>query len=186
MLLEFIGATRARRARSTGPTSARTSRCVAAACSTLERNAEAAERELLEWKKIAFMRDRVGEAFDGIVTGIAAFGCFVRLTESLVEGLLRVDRLGPAWFDFDEGRMELHARAGGPSYTLGDRLRVRVDRVDAALRRVELSLEETPAGGQRRSERPARGGRGRKADRRGISKPPSGPKLLCRLVGFLK
>ncbi len=144
---------------------------VAAACSTLERNAEAAERELLEWKKIAFMRDRVGEAFDGIVTGIAAFGCFVRLTESLVEGLLRVDRLGSAWFDFDEGRMELRAREGGQAYTLGDRLRVRVDRVDAALRRVELSLEESPPGGERRPARSARGGRGRSGARRG-RRPP--------------
>ena len=144
---------------------------VAAACSTLERNAEAAERELLEWKKIAFMRDRVGDAFDGIVTGIAAFGCFIRLTESLVEGLLRVDRLGPSWFDFDEGRMELRAREGGQAYTLGDRLRVRVDRVDAALRRVELSLEGAAAGPDRSRERPERGVRRRPVVRR-ARRPP--------------
>jgi len=147
---------------------------VAASCSALERAAEAAERELLEWKKIAFLRDRVGETLDGVVTGVARFGLFVQLTDSLVEGLVRVDRLGGDWFDFDEGRLELRSRSGATRHTLGDRMVVRVDRVDTALRRVELSPADAPdesvrprsAGSTRRTRRgrpAARGGGGRPA-----------------------
>ncbi len=112
------------------------------ACSALEREAEAAERELLEWKKINFARDKVGEEFEGIVTGVARFGLFVQLTENLVEGLLHAARLGGDRFDFIEARQELRGASSRASFRLGDRLRVRLDRVDTVLRRVDLSLAE--------------------------------------------
>jgi ribonuclease R len=112
---------------------------VAEAASELERNAEAAERELLAWKKVAFIEDKVGEAFDGIVTGVARFGLFVQIVDNLVEGLVRVEVLGPEWFEFDAPRFELRGAASGRAFRLGDRLRVRVDRVDRVLRRVDLS-----------------------------------------------
>ncbi len=120
------------------------------ACSRLERAAEAAERELLEWKKIAFVRDKVGESFDGIVTAVTAFGLFVQLTASLVEGLLHVTRLGPDRYEHIESRHELQGARTGKSFRLGDRLRVRLDRVDAVLRRIDLSLDED--GGARQPE----------------------------------
>src|SRR5262245_54314954 len=63
-------------------------------CSRLEREAEAAERELLEWKKIEFMRGKEGSVYPGVVVGVARFGIFVQLAESMIEGLVRVDALG--------------------------------------------------------------------------------------------
>ena len=131
---------------------------VAETSSELERNAEAAERELLVWKKVAFIEDRVGESFDGVVTGVTRFGLFVQLVENLVEGLLRVERLGPEWFEFVESRLELRGADSGRAYRLGDRLRVRVERADRVRQRVDFSLiEPGPACGEKR--RKARNGR---------------------------
>ena len=114
-----------------------------AACSKLEREAEAAERELLAWKKVAFIRGREGEAFDGLITGVTRFGLFVQRTENLVEGLLRVESLGNEWFEFVESRLELRGQRTGRTYRLGGPIRVVVQRVDAILRRVDLVLEDT-------------------------------------------
>jgi ribonuclease R len=127
---------------------------LAEACSTLERNAEAAERELLAWKAIVFMKDREGEVFDGVVVGVARFGLFVRLTETLVEGLLRVEGLGNDRFDFVESRQELRGRHRGLSYRLGQPLRVRVVKVDTILRRVDL--ERVLATSRRAQPQPGR------------------------------
>jgi ribonuclease R len=107
-------------------------------CSKLEREAEAAERELLEWKKVKFLRGRVGEAFDGIVTGVARFGLFVQLDGGIAEGLVRIERLGREWFEFDPVRHELRGAQTGVSHRLGDAMRVCVEKVDTVLRRVDL------------------------------------------------
>jgi ribonuclease R len=122
-------------------------------CSELERSAEAAERELLAWKKVAFIESRVGEIFDGIVTGVAPFGLFVQLVDNQVEGLVRVASLGPEWFEFDASRFELRGAESGLAFRLGDRLRVRVDRVDRVLQRVDLA---PVAGGTTPAPRPRR------------------------------
>jgi ribonuclease R len=122
---------------------------VASTSSELEREAEAAERELLSWKKVAFIEDRVGDVFRGVVTGVARFGLFVQLVDNMVEGLVRVEDLGDDWFDWIESRMELRGRRTGRAWRLGDALDVRVDRVDRALRRVDLR----PVGAVSRRER---------------------------------
>jgi ribonuclease R len=132
-------------------------------CSKLEREAEGAERELLEWKKVKFLRGREGEEFAGVVTGVARFGVFVQLDGGIAEGLVRIERLGHEWFDFDPVRHELRGSATGRAFRLGDALRVRVEKVDAVLRRVDLVpiLEREAA--RPRSGRPA----GRKGTRQG-------------------
>ena len=130
---------------------------VAESSSTLERNAEAAERELLVWKKVAFIAGSIGDEFDGIVTGVVRFGLFVQLVDNLVEGLVRVELLGEEWFEFDEGRFELRGTDSDKVYRLGDRIRVRVDRVDRPLLRVDFSPVQVA-----RTGAPAgRGARGR-------------------------
>jgi ribonuclease R len=111
---------------------------IADSSSTLERAAESAERELLSWKKVAFIADHVGESFEGIVTGVTRFGLFVQLIENLVEGLVRVELLGSEWFDFDERRFELIGSRSGTTYRLGDPLEVQVTRVDRVLQRVDF------------------------------------------------
>jgi len=113
---------------------------VAQRCSELERNAEAAERELLAWKKVAFIEDKVGQVFGGAVTGVAPFGIFVQIEENLVEGLIRVESLGSERFEHSERRMELRGTRSGRRFRLGDRLRVRVARVDRILKRVDFTL----------------------------------------------
>jgi ribonuclease R len=111
-------------------------------CSELERNAEAAEREVLTRKKVAFIASQVGEHFDAVVTGIASFGAFAQLEANLVEGLLRVERLGDERFDLDSRREELRGVRSGRVLRVGQRLRVRVERVDRVLQRVDLALAE--------------------------------------------
>jgi ribonuclease R len=130
---------------------------LAESCSRLERAAEAAEREVLLWRKIAFMRGREGEVLEGVVTGVTRFGLFVQLTETLVEGLLHVAELGDERFHFDERRMRLRGDRTGTTYGLGDRLDVVVARVDPVLRRIDLVPEGRQAPRARREERHGRG-----------------------------
>ncbi len=136
---------------------------IAEGSSTRERVAEAAERELLAWKKVAFVAGRVGDRFEGVVHGVARFGLFVELSENLVEGLLRVERLGPEWFAFDERRGRLTGAESGRSYRIGDRVQVRVVAVDRVLQRVDLAPADAPAGV---AERPAGAAGDRRTGRR--------------------
>ena len=112
---------------------------VAEHSSERERNAESAERELLAWKKVAFIDGHVGQSYDGLVTGVARFGLFVQLVENLVEGLIRVEQLGDEWFEHDAEGFALRGSESGRCFRLGDRMRVRVDKVDRVLRRVDFS-----------------------------------------------
>ena len=133
---------------------------LAESSSNLERNAEAAERELLAWKKVAFISDHVGESFDGIVTGVTRFGLFVQLVENLVEGLVRIELLGHEWFDYDERRHELIGSQSGKHFRLGDRMRVTVTRVDRIRQRVDMTPEGEVEPAPRRPRPTRRRGRG--------------------------
>jgi ribonuclease R len=95
---------------------------------------------------VKFLRGRVGDEFEGIVSGVARFGLFVQLDGGIAEGLVRIDRLGSEWFEFDQARHELRGSQTGTTHRLGDTMRVRVDRVDVVLRRVDLvPVEEAQA-----------------------------------------
>ena len=87
--------------------------------------------------------EELGEEFEGVITGVARFGMFVQLVENMVEGLVRVELLGNEWFVFDEGRQRLTGSSSGTEYRLGQRVDVRVDRVDRVLQRVDFSLAGT-------------------------------------------
>jgi ribonuclease R len=133
-------------------------------CSRLEREAESAERELLDWKKVRFLRGREGEGFDGLVTGVAKFGLFVQLSGGVAEGLVRVERLGSEWFAFDAERQELRGSASGKTFRLGDPLRVVVERVDVVRRRVDLGIEGAAEERRRPAHRvPRRAGQRRRS-----------------------
>jgi ribonuclease R len=139
---------------------------LAEACSKLEREAEGAERELLDWKKVKFLRGREGEAFAGVVTGVARFGVFVQLDGGIAEGLVRIERLGQEWFDFDPVRHELRGSASGRVVRLGDALKVRVEKVDAVLRRVDLAPIADPQPARVRPGRSSREKRTRSGKKR--------------------
>jgi ribonuclease R len=115
-----------------------------------ERVAEAAEREMIDIKKCVFMAGRVGDVFDGSVTGVARHGLYVTLDGTFVEGLLHVSELGRGLW-YDEEAMALVARRSGRGHRLGDRLRVRLVAVDPVRTRIDLALLEPQSAARRRS-----------------------------------
>ena len=113
---------------------------VAAFSSDRERRAEQAERESLLWKKIVFMRDKVGREFDAYVTGVASFGVFVTLKDYFVEGLVPISALGNDFFVYEERQHRLRGRSTGQTYRLGDSIRVRLVEIDEVRRRLNFRL----------------------------------------------
>jgi ribonuclease R len=115
---------------------------VARHCSEMERRADEAERELVQWKKVRFMANKVGDEFDGYITGVAAFGLFVQLTEHYVEGLVHVSSMADDYYRFLEKTHSLRGENTQRVYQLGDRVRVQVVRVDMERRQIDLGLVE--------------------------------------------
>jgi ribonuclease R len=126
---------------------------IAAESSEAERRADAAERELMEWKTAQFMESHLGEEYSALIISVQKFGFFVELVEIFVEGLVSIDRLE----EFTGQRCAYHdrdhsivcepyrgSRGGGArrSFRLGDRVRVRAERIDPFRHRVEFSLIE--------------------------------------------
>jgi ribonuclease R len=107
-----------------------------------ERRADDAERELVQWKKVRFMADKVGDEFDGYVTGVTAFGLYIELVEHFVEGLVHVSTMADDYYRFVERAHILRGENKGKVYRLGDRVRVQVVKVDMERRQVDLGLVE--------------------------------------------
>src|SRR5881394_2233245 len=110
--------------------------------SEMERRADDAERELLQWKKVKFMADKVGDEFEGYITGVAAFGLFVQLTEHFVEGMVHVSTMADDYYRFVEGAHVLVGENTHKVYRLGDKVKVQVIRVNMDLRQIDLGLVE--------------------------------------------
>jgi ribonuclease R len=157
--------------------------------SEMERRADEAERELLQWKKVRFMADKVGDEYDGFITGVAPFGLFIELSEHYVEGLVHISSMADDYYRFVEQQHILKGENTRKVYRLGDKVRVQVVRVDMGRRQIDLGLaeildhvrsEERARGPhrsavrtkseKRRTQRPGRrerqGGKGRAAGRR--------------------
>ena len=115
---------------------------VARQTSERERRADGAERELLQWRKVRFMADKVGDEFDGYVTGVAAFGLFVELVDHFVEGLVHISSMADDYYRFLEGTHTLRGENTHKVYRLGDKVRVQVVRVDLERRQIDLGLTE--------------------------------------------
>ena len=115
---------------------------VARHTSEKERRADDAERELLQWKKVRFMADKVGDEYHGHVTGVAPFGLFVELTEHYVEGLVHISSMADDYYRFTEQQHTLRGENTKRIYRLGDRVQVQVVRVNMERRQVELGLVE--------------------------------------------
>ena len=115
---------------------------VARHTSEMERRAAEAERELLQWKKVKFMADKVGDEFEGYVTGVAAFGLFIQLIEHFVEGMVHVSTMADDYYRFVEGAHLLRGENTQRVYRLGDKVKVQVIRVNMEVRQVDLGLVE--------------------------------------------
>ena len=110
--------------------------------SAMERRAEEAEREIVQWKKVRFMTDKVGEEFTGYVTGVTGFGLFVELIEHFVEGLVHISSMADDYYRFLDADHTLFGENTGKTYKLGDTVAVQVVRVDTTRRQVDLGLVE--------------------------------------------
>jgi ribonuclease R len=122
-----------------------------------ERRAAEAERELVQWKKVRFMADKVGDEFEGYITGVSAFGLYLELVEHFVEGMVHVSTMADDYYRFVERAHALRGENSGRVYRLGDRVVVQVIRVDLERRQIDLGLSEI-LDAVRKSER-ARGPR---------------------------
>jgi ribonuclease R len=107
-----------------------------------ERRADDAERELVQWKKVRFMADKVGDEFEGYVTGVSAFGLYIELVEHFVEGMVHVSTMADDYYRFVEKAHLLKGENTGKVYRLGDRVTVQVIKVDMERRQVDLGLAE--------------------------------------------
>jgi ribonuclease R len=123
-------------------------------CSQSERRAADAERELVEWKKVKFMAERVGEDFDGLIISIAKYGLFVELADLFVEGLVPIDSLQGDQFTYQENVRKIVGKRTRREFSIGDKVRVALDRIDNNDRKLQFSLvEEAPQrGGKRRRQ----------------------------------
>ncbi len=109
-------------------------------CSANERRADEASRDVEAWLKCRYMRDRLGEEFNGTVTAATSFGLFVQLDDLFVEGLLHISELGGEYWRFDDMRQELRGERTGIRYGAGTKLRVQVSRVDLDSRKIDFRL----------------------------------------------
>ena len=126
-------------------------------CSTAERRADDATRDAVEWLKAEYMVDRVGEVFDGTVSGVTSFGLFVELDGVYVEGLIHITALKADYYHFEPAHHRLVGERTHRVYRLGDRLQVRVVRVDLDERKIDFELADAPAREEPRKSRKRRG-----------------------------
>jgi ribonuclease R len=122
--------------------------------SQTERRAAEAERELVEWKKVRFMQDRVGEEFAALVLNPTKFGLFVELTDLFVEGLVPIDTLPGDRYTWRENSHEISGERWGRRFRAGDRVQVILDRVLAQERKLQFSIVEDAPTADGKAARP--------------------------------
>jgi len=115
-----------------------------------ERRAAEAERELVEWKKVRFMEDRVGDEFDALIISTTKYGFFVELTELFVEGLVPMETLPSDRFRYHENGRKVIGERTRKTYSIGDAVRVRLDRADTVERKLQFALAQETSGRRRK------------------------------------
>ncbi|HWZ42179.1 MAG TPA: RNB domain-containing ribonuclease [Candidatus Saccharimonadales bacterium] len=113
---------------------------IAETSSRTERAAAEAERELLEWKKMKFMQDRVGEEFDGLIISVTKYGFFVELESLFIEGLVPLASLDDDHYAFHENTRQIIGGRSRKTYSIGQKIRVLVDRIDRMARKVQFAV----------------------------------------------
>lgn len=108
--------------------------------SDTERRAAGAERELVEWKKVKFMMGHVGDEYDGLIISTTRFGFFVELKDLFIEGLVPMDTLPGDHYNYHENTRMIIGERNRKKFSIGDEVRVRLDRVDAVEKKLQFSL----------------------------------------------
>jgi ribonuclease R len=127
---------------------------IAEECSQSERRAAEAERELVEWKKVKFMAERLGQDFDALIISTAKYGLFVELAELFIEGLVPIDTLPGDEYTYHENVRKIVGKRTRREFSIGDLVRVILDRVDASERKLQFSIlkDERKSPGARRPD----------------------------------
>ncbi len=140
-------------------------------CSMTERRADEATRDVVRWLKAEYMMEHIGGEFDGVISGVTNFGIFVELTDIFIDGLVHITALGNDYFHYEQGKHRLMGERTRKVYRLGDKVKVKVVRVNLDEARIDFELAQVepraPAG--ERGRRPEGGegsGRGRKRRRK--------------------
>jgi len=118
----------------------------AAHTSMRERNAMEAEREIVDLKKTQFMKDKIGEIYNGIISGVTSFGLFVELEGYFIEGLVHVTNMKDDYYIFMEKEHSLIGEHTNKRHRIGDTIKVKVENVDIERRQIDLMLEEETKG----------------------------------------
>jgi ribonuclease R len=127
---------------------------IARESSEAERRADDAERELMDWKKIKFMQDRVGEEFEALIISVTKFGFFVELLDMFIEGLVPLATLTGDDYVYNDSTKQIIGQRTKKKFSLGDKVRVLLDRIDNVQRKLQFALvEEKPARAQRRHKK---------------------------------
>ena len=125
-----------------GPIPESTLHDIAESSSQTERAADEAERELLEWKKLKFMEDRLGETFAGLIVSVTKFGFFVELTDMFIEGLVPLASLEDDHYTFHDHTRQITGSRTRKTYSIGGKVQVLVDRIDHLQRKIQFAVVE--------------------------------------------
>lgn len=123
-------------------------------CSANERRADEATRDVVDWLKCEFMRERVGEQFEGLIVSVTSFGLFVELDDIAVTGLVHVSQLSNDYYHFESKYHRLRGERTGRVYRLADRMRVKLVRVDLDERKIDFEpVEGRPGKGRHKGRK---------------------------------
>lgn len=111
-------------------------------CSMTERRSDDATRDVVAWLKCEYMQEHVGDEYEGVIAAVTGFGVFVELDELFVEGLVHITALPGDYYVFDQAKQRLVGERTRKTFKLGDRLRVKVVRVDLDERKIDFELAE--------------------------------------------
>lgn len=136
-------------------------------CSMTERRADDATRDVMAWLKCEYLKDHVGEEYDGVIASVVPFGFFVELSDVYIEGLVHVSTLSGDYFQHDAAKHRLIGERTAVSFRLGDEVRVKVVRVGLEDRKIDLELISEPQ--RRQADRDALPAKGRDGGKRGKS-----------------
>ena len=150
--------------------------------SDMEQLAATAERASIKYKQVEFMGDRIGQEFDGTVSGVTEFGLYVEVDENSCEGMIPLRLLLDDYYEFDERNFCLVGRRFHKRYALGDKVRIRVERANLERRQLDFALVEegqdsaTPAATLKPATFGKSKGKGKKGGRRGRGAKRNGKK----------
>lgn len=109
-------------------------------CSSTERRADDATRDVADWLKCEYMQDHIGETFEGVISSVTGFGLFVKINELLIDGLVHISNLDNDYYQFDSDRQRLIGGTSGVVYRIGDPVKVKVQAVNLDDKKIDFAL----------------------------------------------